>query len=51
MREDGGDGQRSTVLVQTDNIRTEGEENAAVQENYSDASAVLGKLPQISAGG
>jgi len=38
------------LLVQTSNIRTEGEEIANVQENYSSGFAVVGKLPQIFAG-
>jgi len=52
--EDGDHGQKSVLgeilLVQTGNIRTEDEENAIVQENYSDAFAVVCNLPQIFAG-
>jgi len=42
MTENGGDGQRSwlgeVLLVQTDNNEPKGEENANVQENYSDGT-------------
>ena len=38
------------LFIQTGNIRTEGEENANVQENYSSGFAVVGNLPQIFAG-
>jgi hypothetical protein len=41
----------SILLVQTSTIRAEGDKIAAVQENYSSGFAVVGKLPQMFAGG